>query len=77
LIRLAGSTHLKLTTAGGASIGAAMTSIQAFLLGLMVAWTPSLIAFAVLLWRAPVIAAGGAGRSTPRGGARIPTAGRY
>jgi hypothetical protein len=30
-----------------------MTVFQAFLLGIMVAWTPSLVLFAVMLWRAP------------------------
>jgi hypothetical protein len=32
-----------------------MTSMHPFVLGLMVAWTPCLIVFAVLLWRAPVV----------------------
>jgi len=33
----------------------AMTKIEMFLLGMMVAWTPSLIFLAVVLWRAPPI----------------------
>jgi len=32
-----------------------MSNVEAFVLGLLVAWTPSLIVAAVLLWRAPVI----------------------
>jgi hypothetical protein len=32
-----------------------MSAMGGFLLGLMVAWAPSLIVFAVLLWRALVI----------------------
>ena len=43
-------------------IGAAMTSVEGFLLGLMVAWIPCLIVFALLLWRAPVIEDGRAGQ---------------
>ena len=32
-----------------------MTAIQAFLLGAMVAWTPSLVFVAYQIWRAPLI----------------------
>jgi hypothetical protein len=32
-----------------------MTALQAFVLGAMVAWTPSLIVAAFLFWRAPLI----------------------
>jgi hypothetical protein len=31
-----------------------MTTLQAFVLGAMVAWTPSLIYLAYCLWRAPL-----------------------
>jgi hypothetical protein len=31
-----------------------MTTLQAFVLGAMVAWTPSLIYLAYYLWRAPL-----------------------
>ena len=48
-------------------MGAAMSNVDAFILGLMVAWTPSLIAVAVLLWRAPVIEDGGASRQDQAG----------
>jgi hypothetical protein len=48
-----------------------MSGVEGFLLGLMVAWTPSLIVFAVLLWRAPVIEDRRAGQ---RAGQKINTA---
>jgi hypothetical protein len=32
-----------------------MTTIQAFLLGAMVSWTPGLVLLACQLWRAPLI----------------------
>jgi hypothetical protein len=32
-----------------------MSVLQAFALGALVAWMPSLVAFAWLLWRAPLI----------------------
>jgi hypothetical protein len=32
-----------------------MTNLQSFALGMMVAWTPSLLLMAVLVWRAPVL----------------------
>jgi len=36
--------------------GCLMSAVQAFLLGMMVAWTPCLIALAWLLWAAPLAA---------------------
>jgi hypothetical protein len=30
-----------------------MTTLQAVLLGMMIAWTPALLTMALLLWRAP------------------------
>lgn len=33
--------------------GGAMTILHAFLLGMMVAWTPTVIVLALLLWGAP------------------------
>ena len=32
-----------------------MSDLDAFLLGFVVAWTPSLVVLAALLWRAPMI----------------------
>lgn len=32
-----------------------MSTLQAFLLGVMVAWTPALVIFAILLVRAPTL----------------------
>ena len=34
-----------------------MTTLQAVLLGMMIAWTPALLIMALLLWRAPTCAA--------------------
>jgi hypothetical protein len=61
--------------------GAPMGNFQAFLLGIMVALTPSLIAVAFFLWRTPLIddvCMGGESRKRPHsrrvieGGARRP-----
>jgi len=46
-----------------------MTTWQAVALGAMLAWTPSLIVFVVLLWRAPTLDA--AGRVRPAGIVRL------
>jgi hypothetical protein len=34
-----------------------MTTLQAVLLGMMIAWTPALLIMALLLWRAPTSSA--------------------
>jgi hypothetical protein len=49
----AGAALFPFRTSGG--WGRAMTNVQAFALGMMVAWTPSLVVAAILSWRTPVL----------------------
>lgn len=44
-----------------------MDMLQVFLFGMMVAWTPSAIFFAWLIWRAPIEISGEQDRSYPLG----------
>ena len=46
---------LNLDTLYGHWGGGNMTNLQAFALGLMVAWTPSLVLLAYFLWRTPLL----------------------
>jgi hypothetical protein len=44
-------THAKGDAVDSYSAGASLTTIQAVFLGMMLAWTPSVVLLAFLLWR--------------------------